>query len=66
MEHYGTRPFLYAIEKMKKEGRSEIYFYAIPGGFRNSDSLIAYCKELGMNAEVIEREEGFRLFRVFW
>jgi len=47
-----------AIEKVKKQGRSEIHFYTIPSGFKNNAELLEYWREQGYQAEIVDLPDG--------
>jgi|GEM_PF-2325502 len=52
------RTFDHAVEKMKAAGENEIYFYTIPGGFKDNNELLEYWTERGYQAEIIDSANG--------
>jgi len=63
----GTRTFHYAIEKIKKEGGNEIFCYTIPPGFESHAELLAYWRELGYEAEIIDCENSrYGVLHISW
>lgn len=51
------RTFDRAVEKMKV-GENEIYFYTIPGGFKDNTELLEYWRERGYQAGIINSTNG--------
>ena len=66
MKYEERRTFTRAIEKMKEAGQTEIFFYTIPGGFKNNTELLEYWTERGYQAEIIDTSPRHGILHVWW